>query len=117
MKKAITFLLALSLYAPHMAKLLAYADCTYQRLSNEDPRLCDCNKIVDLDALPIIPDQPDKQKEISIKADWKYTAFGYCSLNTVLLLWVKPKQVSPYLHLPVLLGHDIFHPPRPALYI
>jgi hypothetical protein len=111
-KKAITFLLALSLYAPHMAKLLAYADCTYQRMSNEDPRLCDCNKIVDLDALPIVPDQPDKQKEISIKADWKYTVFGYCRENALLPQLVKSRQASPFIYMPLVLGVDIFHPPQ-----
>jgi len=39
---------------------------------NGDPRLCDCNRIVDAEAVPVAPDQPNKEKDISLKADWKY---------------------------------------------
>ena len=105
-------MLAVSLYAPHIAKLLAYADCSViQVLSNKDPRLCDCNRIVDADAIPF-PDQPDKQQELSLKADWKYIAQAAYHLDNLAvaneksgLSFFSPGISGKYLA-------DIFHPPR-----
>jgi hypothetical protein len=112
LKQVITILLSLSLYAPHMAKILAYADCSIILLSNKDPRLCDCNQIITADAVPINADQPDKQKELSLKADWKYT-----TLNTFRLEHnpAPAKQIFPGskpLYIPRQALRSIFHPPR-----
>jgi len=60
-----------------VAKLLAYTECSVQvMLAHADPRFCDCNKIIATADIPM-GQQPDKQKELSLKADWKYTAAEY----------------------------------------
>jgi hypothetical protein len=54
-------------------------------LANDDPRLCDCNQIIATDAIPLDTDHPDKQKELSLKGDWKYVAVvSYQFTNTLL---------------------------------
>ncbi len=105
-------MLAASLYAPHIAKLLAYADCSVmQVLSNKDPRLCDCNRIIDADAIPF-PDQPDKQKELSLKADWKYIAQTAYNLGNLPVVNTKSAFSFPSYYIPGKYLDDIFRPPR-----
>jgi hypothetical protein len=82
-----------------------------QMLSNKDPRLCDCNRIVDADAIPL-PGPPDKQKEISIKADWKYVGVATYHLNNLLVANNQPSIVHPSLFIPGQHLQDIFRPPR-----
>ncbi|MES2003903.1 MAG: hypothetical protein V4450_05235 [Bacteroidota bacterium] len=81
-------------------------------LSNSDPRLCDCNRIIDNDAIPVNADQPDKQRDISIKADWKYIGVvSYkLSVGSATLVNIKPTQFISYL--PDNFSKRIFHPPR-----
>ena len=112
MKQVITILLSISLYAPHIAKLLAYADCSIIQLTNPNPHFCDCNRIIDTDAIPVAPDQPNKQKEISIKADWKYvgvTAF-HCTNPYTLIDKTKEVDLSEYVPLQKL--KSVFRPPK-----
>lgn len=104
--------LALSLYAPHVAKLLAYADCSIQMLANSDPRLCDCNKIIDTDAIPVGSDQPDKQKDISIKADWKYVGVVSYHFSHTIIPAGKTFSANRFLLVPEKFPRAIFHPPQ-----
>jgi hypothetical protein len=104
--------LALSLYAPHVAKLLAYADCTIQVLAHDDPRLCDCNQIVTADSGPLLPDQPDKQKEISIKADWKYIAGVSYKISEDIVSVKQLFSINRASCQPEQFPSAIFHPPR-----
>ena len=112
MKQVITILLSISLYAPHIAKLLAYADCSIIQLTNSDPHFCDCNRIIDSDAIPVAPDQPNKQKEISIKADWKYVGVNVFHFTNPFLLTDQTKTTDRFVYLPLQNGKSIFHPPK-----
>ena len=100
------------MYAPHVAKLLAYADCSVQvMLTNKDPRLCACNRIIDDADIPM-GDLPDKQKELSLKADWKYTSTDYYTMDVLFTAersTMHPHYLSSF---PSRDPGDIFQPPR-----
>ena len=112
MKQVITILLSISLYAPHIAKLLAYADCSIILLSNPDPHFCDCNRIIDTDAIPVAADQPDKQKELSVKADWKYVGVGSFRFANPFTLIDKAKANESFVYMPLQSPQAVFHPPK-----
>ena len=95
-----------------MAKLLAYADCSIQVLTNGDPRLCDCNRIVDTDAIPVAPDQPNKEKEIMLKADWKYVGEAAYKFSNASTLVQKPITPNRFLFVPEQSPQAVFHPPQ-----
>jgi hypothetical protein len=111
-KQVITLILSLSLFVPHMAKMLAYVDCSYIMLSNSDPDFCDCSRIVDNDAIPMGPDQPDKQKEISLKADWKYVAANPYRFTATIPSVKKTAGIDHSHHLPQQSLIAVFRPPR-----
>jgi hypothetical protein len=100
------------LYAPHLAKLLAYADCTIVAITNDDPRLCDCNKIVDTEDIPFSTNQPDKQKDISIKSDWKYLGETAYHFSAYLPLQDTKKLSSPGHFIAEEFPRSVFHPPE-----
>jgi len=66
LKKLLAILLIGALYAPHIARLVMYTECTLQATSTQQ---CDCN-------LSNVPDWqtsfPEKQKEIQQQTDWKF---------------------------------------------
>jgi hypothetical protein len=95
-----------------MAKLLAYADCSIIQLTNADPHFCDCNRIVDTDAIPVAPDQPDKQKELSLKADWKYVGVSLFRFANSFILIDKAKRGESFLYIPQQSLQAVFHPPK-----
>jgi len=97
-----------------VAKLLAYADCTIRvAITNSDPRLCDCNRIVATEAVPIAgEDQPDKQKEITLKADWKYIGVAAYQFSNTLTPVEKNNFNKPVSFVPEQILHSIFHPPQ-----
>jgi hypothetical protein len=95
-----------------VAKLLAYADCTIQVLAHDDPRLCDCNQIVTVDSGPLLPDQPDKQKEISIKADWKYIAGISYKISQNIVPVKQIYSTKPASWQPEQFSKAVFHPPK-----
>lgn len=112
LKQVITILLSLSLYAPHMAKILAYADCSIILLTNNDPRLCDCNRIISADLLPIRSDMPDKQKELSLTTDWKYTTLNVFRLQSNAAPAKEIFSGTKPLYIPQQSLQSVFHPPR-----
>lgn len=73
MKYFIAVLIAFSLYAPSIAKMMAYADCSIQVLSNKEPLLCDCIKIIGLDQVPMSADETNQQQKLAQQTDWKFT--------------------------------------------
>jgi hypothetical protein len=95
-----------------VAKLLAYADCSILVLTNGDPRLCDCNRIIDNDAIPVAADQPDKQKEISLKADWKYIGVVSYQFSHTIAVVGKTFSTNRFLAVPEKFPRAIFHPPQ-----
>ncbi len=110
MLKILTFILALALYAPNIAGLLAYSECEMAAILNNKPD-CDCK-------LATTPQQnnpsnlPDKHKEIVQQADWKYiikNSFQNAIANEITAAKAFQRYQSPY-H-PLLNGTDIFHPP------
>ena len=97
-----------------MAKLLAYADCTIRvAITNSDPRLCDCNRIIAAESTPIAgDDQPDKQKELTLKADWKYVGVVSFQFPHTLLLVEKNNFDKFVSFVPEQIPQSIFHPPQ-----
>jgi hypothetical protein len=95
-----------------MAKMLAYVDCTYVMISNSDPNLCDCNRIVDTEAIPLGPDQPDKQKELTLKADWKYVAAIAYRFQHSIPADKNTPAIGRFHYHPQQALDAVFHPPR-----
>jgi hypothetical protein len=82
-------------------------------LTNSDPRLCDCNKIITADAMPPIGgNQPDKQKDISIKADWKYVGVVSYQFSYTLLTVAGDKTSNHTSFIPQSSPGSVFHPPK-----
>jgi hypothetical protein len=112
MKRIITVILSLSFFVPHAAKMMAYVDCSFVMLSNSDPDFCDCNLIVAADMIPLTPDMPDKQKELSLKADWKYVATDAFTFTGKLIAAGKPVAGIISSYIPQQSLQSVFHPPR-----
>jgi len=92
-----------------MANMLAYADCSIQVLTNGDPRLCDCTRIVDI---PIAPDRPDKQKNLALKTDWKYIGTCFCEFSCRFTAAPTPMIFVYQLAGLSSFSKTIFHPPQ-----
>ena len=91
---------------------MAYADCSVQvMLTNRDPRLCACNRIIDDADIPM-GDLPDKQKELSLKADWKYTSTAYFKMDDLFVAAPAPMYAHFLSLIPSQNPGDIFQPPR-----
>jgi hypothetical protein len=112
MKRIITVILSLSLFVPHVAKMMAYVDCSFVMLSNSDPDFCDCNLIVASDMIPPTPDMPDKQKELSLKADWKYVVADAFTCTDQTIVAGKPVAAIISEYIPLQSLQSVFHPPR-----
>lgn len=65
MKYLVTIILSLSLYAPQVAKFLAYAECSALALTIADQSWCDCMLTADTDTDGI--PATEKQKTSSLK--------------------------------------------------
>jgi hypothetical protein len=91
---------------------LAYVDCTILALANDDPRLCDCNQIVATDAIPLGTDQPDKQKELSLKADWKYVGVVSYQFSNVSGPVIDKNFINHDSFITDQFPLSVFHPPQ-----
>jgi hypothetical protein len=99
------------LYAPSVAKMMAYADCSIQVLSNSEPLLCDCIKIIGLDQVPMSADETNQQQKIAQHTDWKYTVSSAFNLAQKIVEY-KIEHTGFYLtKLPSDRVKTIFHPP------
>jgi len=104
-------LVALSLYAPSVAKLLAYTDCSIQILANSNPLLCDCTKILLDDQVPFSSDENNQQQKLSQKTDWKFTLLiKYQISNYKFSITTKYIDLIA-INLPPQRATSIFHPP------
>lgn len=92
--------------------MLAYADCSIIVLSNGDPRLCDCSKIIDAEMIPVTQDRPDKQKELSLKTDWKYLGILAFRFSPAVSSTQKPVLGYTPLFVPQQVKLEIFRPPQ-----
>lgn len=88
----LTVILSISLYAPQVAKFLAYAECSALVLTMADQDWCDCMLTADndTDGIPAT----EKQKDIILKTDWKCV--------------VEPAFFIPQLQLPLFDPHTAF---------
>ncbi len=109
MKYVVAVILSLSLYAPSVAKILAYAECSALAISQADQNWCDCmlSADTDTDGIPAT----EKQKDIAFKTDWKYTAVDVhdpnepiTSVDTYHTRFIPDALLHPYLK-------AVFHPP------
>lgn len=111
MKYLVTVILSLSLYAPQVAKFLAYAECSALAVTVQDINWCDCmisaDTDTDTDGIPAT----EKQKDIQLKTDWKFTA----GKNIAFAEDHFTTDITPgsfyNANLPKPYGTAIFHPP------
>ncbi len=112
MKNALAIILSIALFAPPYVKILMYADCSFRAMMNEDPRFCDCSKIIEVAAYPATDGHAQKQQSLEQQTDWKYLSLQQFRLASLQILKEPslPKGLltfHPQLHL-----GDIFHPPQ-----
>jgi len=109
MKYLVTVILSLSLYAPQVAKFLAYAECSALALTMADQNWCDCMLTADTDTDGI--PATEKQKDIQFKTDWKFTAEKIIMLGSINDCLVPVKKTSLSFPLPDPFLSAVFHPP------
>ena len=109
MKFLVTIILSISLYAPQVAKFLAYAECSALAVTMADKNWCDCmlSADTDIDGIPAT----EKQKDIQLKTDWKFTPEKNMVLSsqTEITVLIQNEFLLPFMPLPTKGG--IFHPP------
>ena len=105
MKYALTILLSLSLYAPDVAKLVAYTDYVVDVVTNNKVNICDCE--------PIIEKQSSEHKDhhIIVKTDWTYIAAEIFYLQPQLKFHIKKYPLYNDNLFPQF-SHNIFQPPK-----
>jgi hypothetical protein len=109
MKHLVTIILSLSLYAPQVAKWLAYAECTALAVTMADKNWCDCmlSSDTDVDGIPAT----EKQKDIQFKTDWKFTIAKNIVAEEIVIVAIVPKNGFYTEDLPTPGNPMIFHPP------
>jgi len=103
--------LAVSLYAPDVAKIASYIQCEVKASSSNVIQPCDCN----LNGSASNQEQssaPDKQNKISQETNWKYVV----TKNNLLQFYISSFAKNYLNHSCTLFSssfvNDIFHPPR-----
>ncbi|WP_153801046.1 hypothetical protein [Foetidibacter luteolus] len=112
MKQLLVIILSMSLYAPSVARILAFAECL-AAASPGTEEFCDCIGASNSHHTPSSHSLPDKQKEITLKTDWKYTGTAAlesiaCPVVALCCNHIKPACDK----LPHSFLYGIFHPPR-----
>lgn len=109
MKYLVTIILSLSLYAPQVAKWMAYVECTALAVTMADKSWCDCmlSSDTDVDGIPAT----EKQKDIQFKTDWKFTIEKNISAEEAVIAAIVPQNGFYTDHLPTPYKPLIFHPP------
>lgn len=109
LKYIVAIILSLSLYAPSVAKILAYAECSALAISQADQNWCDCMLTADTDTDGI--PATEKQKDIAFKTDWKYTSIAIYEPRSVIASidiyhtgFIPDALLHPY-------QKAVFHPP------
>jgi hypothetical protein len=111
-------LLACSLYAPHLARYIAYAHCRLSLPTHDDVKKngtvdCGCDNLNPVAPVPASPID-DKQKEISRNSDWKYLETELLSLHNVTEVISNRYSSFNTKFLKSEWLKDIFHPPSIA---
>lgn len=99
------------MYAPSIAKMMAYADCSIQVLSNSESLLCDCIKIIELDQVPMSADETNQQQKIAQHTDWKYTVQSSFNLAQKVVEYTIQYNGFYLAKMPQERVTTIFHPP------
>ena len=109
MKYVVAIILSLSLYAPSVAKFLAYAECSALAISQADQNWCDCMLTADTDTDGI--PATEKQKDIAFKTDWKYTTIASYEYTDVT--GVFDQTYTGFIPVALLEPYEkgVFHPP------
>ncbi len=90
---------------------MAYADCSIQVLSNSEPLLCDCIKIIGLDQVPMSADETNQQQKIAQHTDWKYTVSSVVNLPKHAVDYAVQYNGFYLAKMPSDRVTTIFHPP------
>lgn len=80
---------------------------------NEDPRFCDCSKIIDVAPYPTTDGQSEKQQNLEQKTDWKYLAQEKFQFQTSLQTILPSYQAQQQNNIPKQYQGSVFHPPKP----
>lgn len=81
-------------------------------MMNEDPRFCDCSKIIDVAPYPTTDGQSEKQQNLEQKTDWKYLAQERFQFQTSLSTTVTSFQTKQNNRIPIQHQGSVFHPPK-----
>ncbi len=90
---------------------MAYADCSIQVLSNSEPLLCDCIKIIALDQVPMSADESNQQQKIALQTDWKFTVVSPYNLPQKVVFNTIHISQFCLAKVPAKRAESIFHPP------
>ena len=82
-------------------------------MMNEDPRFCDCSKIIDVAPYPITDGQSEKQENLEQKTDWKYLAQEKYQFQSALQTAITSFQSNQNQLIPIQYQGSVFHPPKP----
>lgn len=90
---------------------MAFADCSIQVLSNREPLLCDCVKIIEQDQVPMSADETNQQQKIAQHTDWKYTVLSAFNLSQPIVENTIQYNGFYLAKMPLDRATTIFHPP------
>jgi hypothetical protein len=111
LKKLLAIFLIIALYAPHIARLVMYTECTLQAANLQQ---CDCN-------IANIPDWqtsfPEKQKDIQHETDWKYLLTEKPLLASAMPADTKQGNGGNTNTYSFIFINSVFHPPGCAVNI
>ncbi|MFW2475524.1 MAG: hypothetical protein ACN4EP_01330 [Sediminibacterium sp.] len=109
MKYLVTLILSISLYAPQVAKLLAYAECSALAITYADKYWCDCMLTADNnpDEIPAT----EKQKDIQLKTDWKFRIDNHFCMGMTMFDKTTVNNCFVITDLPSPIPQAVFHPP------
>jgi hypothetical protein len=105
-KCCLAILFSLSLYAPDVAKLVAYADYVVDAVTNKKVNICDCEPILEKGN-----NADHKDHHIVIKTDWTYTITPILSFEALPV--DSSSEFSIYTNNNLSnFSHTIFQPPK-----
>lgn len=115
MQKLITILLCFALYAPNVAQLISYSECSMSATSNSEQKICDCllEKTIANNNYPV-----DKHEHHIIKADWQYIITPKFNFTEHFIAINNLQHSTNYLlQVPICIGNKIFHPPAVSIHL
>ena len=115
MQKLLFILLCFALYAPNVAQLFLYSECTYKSKNNSEQQICDCllQKNIGANNTPI-----EKHEHHLVKADWQYIATPNFNFKSQFVENYNLQHTSKYLlKISVDFKNKIFHPPTSVVNI